>query len=278
MALFVAQVMRMICSQTRLRREEFVRCVFFAILMGPSKYMFLPLLLMVFLIPGQRLGSYVPEEWAKKLLIVAAGVLSAVGIMAIVNVVTAESAIHTMMVDNASVHYLGRNLEEGYTITWVLSHIGSFLLMCLRTIIGNQDFYFFSMMGESLGWLTVYIPLFLITIFFIFYLMAVNIRDDRSERTRIGMGWKGWIALLCVGSVLITMLAMLLDWTEVSMDTIDGVQGRYFLPLLIPGIWLFKNKLVQVESNARKYLVFGTAALDLWVITYIFAYYTVMKV
>lgn len=42
----------------------------------------------------------------------------------------------------------------------------------------------------------------------------------------------GVLALLC-GSVFGIILALYLSWTAVGADHIEGVQGRYFLPLIL---------------------------------------------
>lgn len=271
-ALFVTQVMCMICSPEKISRRDYHLCIIFGMLMAPSKLVFLPLLFMVLLIPADKLGGSLKDAWRKRLVVIGTGIGSMVVIMLVVNIMSADSALRSMVNENATVNMLSWAHEPGYTISWILGHIGEYILMCVRTIILKMDYYFFTMLGSSLGWLSIDIPQVYVVAFFIIYLLAVNIRDDVSEQVKIGSGKKGWILLLSAGTVLLTFLAMTLDWTPLSYNFINGVQGRYFLPLLVSGIWLLKNRMIAVDSGMRKYIVFFSTILNVWILVYIFAH------
>ncbi len=271
-ALFVTQVMCMICSPEKITRKDYFLCIFFGILMAPSKLVFLPLLFLVLLIPADRLGDSNKEAWKKRLTIIGSGIASMVIIMLIVNLMSADSALRSMVNENATVNMLSWAHEPGYTISWVLTHLGEYVLMCVRTVILKLDYYFFTMVGSSLGWLNIEIPQVYAVCSFVNYLLAVNIRDDVSEQVKIGSGKKAWIFLLSAGTVALTFLAMTLDWTPLSYNFINGVQGRYFLPLLVSGIWLLKNRMIAVDSGMRKYIVFFSTILNMWILVYVFAH------
>jgi uncharacterized membrane protein len=69
---------------------------------------------------------------------------------------------------------------------------------------------------------------------------------------------------------MLTLLVMALNWTPLSQNYISGVQGRYFLPLLIPAIWVFRTRTIQVESSIRKSIVFFEAAVNILLLIYLF--------
>ena len=133
------------------------------------------------------------------------------------------------------------------------------------------DHYFFTMIGSMLGWLDISIPHIYCTFIFILFLVAVNIHDEGDEISPIKLASKMWTCILCISSILLTMLAMLLDWTPSSFDYILGVQGRYFIPLLIPAIILFKNHHISVERSGRKHILFCSTLLNIWICIYVFA-------
>ncbi|MCD8021946.1 MAG: DUF2142 domain-containing protein, partial [Lachnospiraceae bacterium] len=142
-------------------------------------------------------------------------------------------------------------------------------------IVDMMDYYFFTMLGSKLGWLDVDIPQYYVVFSLLLLLLAINIRDERSEKIKIGLGQKAWIAFLCAGCIFAVILVMTVSWTPMSYDHVVGVQGRYFIPLLIPAIWLFKTELVSVKSVMRKYIIFGATMLNIWILVYVFAQYIV---
>lgn len=275
-ALFVTQVMCMICSPEKVSRRDYLLCVFYGVLMAPSKLVYIPLLFLVFLIPDGKLAENRKASWGKKIFVIGASIASAVVIMLLVSILSKESAVGTALEDEA-VNMLSWAGEPSYSLSWIFGHIWEYILMCVRTLVSQMDYYFFTMLGEKLGWLNTDIPFTYTVISFILFLLAVNIRDDVSGRVRIGLGRKIWILLLGAGVMLCTMAVMTVSWTPVSYNYISGVQGRYFLPLLVPFIWVMKTHMVQVDSVIRKHIVFFSTMLNIWILVYVFSHYMIMK-
>ena len=110
---------------------------------------------------------------------------------------------------------------------------------------------------------------------FLLLYLSVNIQDQASENVHIGLRKKMVISAICACTVLITMVAMTLDWTPLSYNYVLGVQGRYFIQLMIPVIWLLRNSMVEVKSAFRKRIVLLSAMLNLWILVFVFAQFIV---
>lgn len=274
--LFVAHVMQMAYSEERIRNRDYLFCVFYGILLAPSKLVYLPLLMLVYLVPSKTLSSSERRAFWRKCLVVVAGMLAVILIMSAVNLLGADSAIGKMVRDNASVHLVkwGKH-EEGYTISWILYHPLKYLVMCLRTFVKMADYFLFTMAGTQLGWLNIYLPYAPAAISLFVFVLAVNIREkDDSERTP-DIEEKSWIFLLCIGSAMIIFLAMALDWTPLSDNYISGIQGRYFLPLLGPAIWMLRTPMIRVQSSMRRYIVFYEGAINILLLVHVFTRYMI---
>ena len=63
---------------------------------------------------------------------------------------------------------------------------------------------------------------------------------------------------------------MLLDWTPLSYNYIVGVQGRYFLPLMMPMMLLVRTPQMQVGRRIQDAVIPVMVYLNLWVLIYIF--------
>ena len=78
--------------------------------------------------------------------------------------------------------------------------------------------------------------------------------------------------LVFIGVCVLAAAAMLLYWTPNSFYTIEGVQGRYFLPALVLGVLALRTKKTSVSENAGTYVMLWTVILQIFVITAVFKY------
>jgi uncharacterized membrane protein len=191
-------------------------------------------------------------------------------VMILVNILGADSAIRDMVQESTTVNMVKWAHEEGYTISWIIHHPLKYLVMSFRTLFTMSDTYFYTLIGSKLGWLNIGVPQLPLVAGFVMFLLAVNIRDRSAEDFQPDGKTKGVIAVLCACSVMLTMLVMALNWTPVSDNYISGVQGRYFLPLLVPAIWLFRTRIVQVGSSIRKYIVLFEGIANVLILVYLF--------
>ena len=269
---FVTQIMSVICRKERVSDRDFHLCVLFAILMAPSKLVYVPLLFMSLLIPNDRLSDTRTGAYRRKAVIIGAGILSAVFIMLLVNVLGADAALREMIKESSSGNYLASTHTEGYTIGWILSNPIEYLFMCMRTCVKMTDHYLYTMIGSKLGWMDISIPLTYCLISFIVFLLAVNIRDDVSRDIRIGTGAKIWMIILCLGTVFLTFLAITLDFTPMRNNFVHGVQGRYFTPLLPLAVWILRSDMIRVDNGIRKKIILVTGLLNIWILVYLYEY------
>ena len=271
-ALFVVQVARLMSTGKRASVRDIALCVLYAILMAPSKLVYFPLLFMAFLIPGRKIARNHRGARRVRWLIIGAGLISLIFIMLFVNVGGDNGAIAGMLKDSRgdAVKMVAWAAEPGYTVSWVLHNPVKFLGMCVRTVISLQDNFFFGMLGSNLGWLTIPTSTFLMVIFFCMFLFAVNMREEGEREVPLRASARLWIVILCLASMGLTFLAMLLDWTPVSSDFIQGCQGRYFLPLLVPAIFLLRTNMIEAGRRLRKLIVTGSFLLNIWILVYVF--------
>lgn len=125
------------------------------------------------------------------------------------------------------------NVDTAEQLKYILIHPLRFCATFFRTLeIAWMD-YFMQMLGDQMGWLTIQIPPFIVFPF-AFILAADVFLDNDTE----GYSFKRPIRALMVGtSVFIFFLIFVTlygQWTPVGQRWIEGIQGRYFIPLLYP--------------------------------------------
>lgn len=102
------------------------------------------------------------------------------------------------------------------------------------------------LLGGKLSWLDININWSLLIVFLIILLLLVNVKGDAPVFTRKN---RTFIAFSCLGSLLLIMFSMMVGYTTMDCDHIQGIQGRYFLPLAPALFSLFSTAMVSVDHN-----------------------------
>lgn len=150
--------------------------------------------------------------------------------------------------------------EPGYTVSYLLGNPISLVEICWNTLIDNFSYYIYTMIGGSLGWLNIDIPWWII----IALIACLFITAMKKENEAFDL--KPWIrclfAIIALYSIACTAAAMLLDWTPISYKEILGIQGRYFLPVLMPLLYVMRGNWVKTNENAEKYCIITTMIMQ----------------
>ena len=150
--------------------------------------------------------------------------------------------------------------EPGYTVSYLLGNPTALVEICWNTLIDNFSYYIYTMIGGSLGWLNIDIPWWIIiTLIACLFITAMKKENEAFDL-------KPWIrclfAIIALYSIACTAAAMLLDWTPISYKEILGIQGRYFLPVLMPLLYVMRGNWVKTNENAEKYCIITTMIMQ----------------
>ena len=56
--------------------------------------------------------------------------------------------------------------------------------------------------------------------------------------------------------IFLILLSMLIAWTPISSQFIEGVSGRYFIPVMLPILSVLQNNKISVKSEMKRTLIF----------------------
>lgn len=90
--------------------------------------------------------------------------------------------------------------------------------------------YAAQLVGVQLGWLDTRLPWWLVE-GYLLILAALLVLDD-GPRPSLGWGRRAWLAALVAASALAIIASQYMAFTPYRADFVEGVQGRYFLPLV----------------------------------------------
>lgn len=263
--LFTAYVMHLIYEADQVGPRQLAALGVLLALLAPCKMVYIPLAAMCFLIPQEKFGS-------KKKFVTAAVIVAAcmAGGVLLVNV-------------NKMTSYLGET--EGL-IDWAggvpgysFSHLMQYPLVAVKviayTLVTRMAGYVYGMIGGNLGWLAYEVDAVLV-LFLLGWTMltALAVKEDKDNGSVVAvMPVKHRIVslILCFATVVATLLIMLLSWTPLGSPVVEGVQGRYFLPVLPLVLVALRNKKIMLQHNIDHILIGGYCLTNLLVIQWILA-------
>ncbi len=166
-------------------------------------------------------------------------------------------------------NYISWAGEPGYTAQMLLSDPARFVFLIFNTIREYTGFYISHMIGYELSWRNICIGEAPIIAFsFLLFFSCLKTQDDVYM---MHSGERGWCIVLCTGTIFLVALSMLLGWTPASYGFIEGIQGRYFLPVLPLFLLAVRNRKVVIRQNIDKWIIFASVFLNVLVIQKIVA-------
>ena len=136
---------------------------------------------------------------------------------------------------------------QKYTLDYLRSMPYEWAYVLFNTSRNQGAFYLESMIGSPLGWLLR--PLNTILVYgYVIVLFLASIRRS-GESVIMGKYAKIWFHLLAWSSVAFIFLGMLFNYSNVARHTIEGVQGRYFIPLAFMMLLTVRSDGLQVKKE-----------------------------
>lgn len=254
--LFVAAIVRL-CVDDEPPLRALVVAGFAGLGLVFAKPSYAVLLALVLAVPAARL---VPARWRtgsiRQEVRRARGVRW--GYLAVAAAVTALVLLATSSAASAISVMYGRGAVPAEQLKWVLTHPIDAVLVVVRSFVVSGDIWSRSLFG-SIGYNGINLPeLAAIVLVALVVVAALNAE-------LIGRGRGAWFAAVAAGGVLVSMLALYLSFTAVGSSVVDGVQGRYFAPMVLPLLLGLRSLLpmrAQMSSHASA-VVFpvGSAAV-----------------
>lgn len=220
-----------------------------------SAYMPMVLLIAIPIIKHRK------EKCIKKMIYALVGILVAVVLYKVVEIFfsTGSEAVATS------------DTSEYYTISYLLGNKKNTIMVFINTIWQRFDFYLYSLVGYSLSHCSIYMPSFVAVIYlFILFLGTIPAEEEEVlfnvRQKTICMV----MSLISAGGII---MAMWLTFTPIPCQTIEGVQGRYFMPQLILILAVFRSEILKLKKNIAIYLIIASLLLQYFTVYSIVMYY-----
>lgn len=153
----------------------------------------------------------------------------------------------------------------------LLKNPSNFIPIYFRTLNKSIEFYLFSFFGYRLGPLNIAINMVYILLYIIILVLALF-----SEKSKYGIDKKNRIINIIIFILIfnIILLGLYLGWGIVTDIVIEGVQGRYFIPINILLFMTFFSKDRYIKfKNPYLLVTFGLLITHLLIMTNVLNYF-----
>ena len=263
MFLFSTYIICMTYEDKPLKMSDMVIVsVLCALLVYGKSGVYLPLCLAALLIPTKKFGTL----WKK---LAAAGSLMGIALLSYINrnSGTVTQVLSTTAETSAVGATAGNAVAMGYTVGYFLQNPWKLIQMLANTVADKSEFYLESIVGQKMGWVEIEISRVVFVGFLILFL--ISMLKVRGEKQYVTGGQKWWISIVCLLSVGMILMGMLLTWTPFGYVSVEGVQGRYFTPLLVLLSLLGRNHTVLLNENKDRAIFCGGMFMQLLAVIYL---------
>ena len=242
--LFVASVLKMICSKDKIKFQDFIVPFICYCIIVNIKMVYFTLGIMLLFIPKNRFNK---NKYLSIILFFLLSLTILKGIDYLISFGLKNNSTNVII-----------NSDANKQLTYLIKNPLFILKIALNTIKCNTLIYIRGIVGHF-GWFTFKVNDIFILIYFLIIIYIIN-----CEKSIISKKNKIMLLSCILISVIAIFGAMYLLWTDYRGLVVDGVQGRYFIPLLIPLIICVipKNPKFKLDNNIL-YSVINVCLLQL---------------
>lgn len=240
----------------KMTNREFTIMSILALFISMLKIVYLPICFLLFLIPKERFYSH--REKYMKLGLLLMGIVG-------LNLGWLMYSSRFLIETNPGVNAVAQ-------LEFILSSPISYVKILFDTLSTYYFVYLTTALGAQLGWLTINLNQSYVFSYFIL-LIFIFLTDQEKTRKKLQEFEKWWIFLLCCGIVLLIFTSLYIQWNAVRSELISGVQGRYFLPVVLLAVLLIDNHIKYNNRSNIKYYFSFAVFFNLYAIMECFLYH-----
>lgn len=233
----------------KIRKKDIILLIGLSVLIALCKISYLPLILLYFIIPNKKFKN-------KKVYYILFCIICFVCVSS--NILWTKNITSDLKV------ILNPIASQKEQIHFVITHPFKYAIILLKTISTNGKLYITCCIGASLGWLNINIPDSIIFSYCFILLFIILIDNDDLEQC-INYKVKAIFSATILGTFVMIASSLYATWTAYMAPIVEGVQGRYFIPITPLVVFLFYNKKIKNDfKNLNKLICFYSA----WCLSY----------
>ena len=118
-----------------------------------------------------------------------------------------------------------------------------------------------------MGWVEIEISEVIPMLFLLLLVLSCMRTKDEPQYVKTGQKW--WIVCVCAVCAGLILAGMLLTWTPRDHISIEGVQGRYFIPFMPAFLLVLRNGRLTWNRSAERGLMYAGLVGQLLTVMYL---------
>lgn len=169
-----------------------------------------------------------------------------------------------------------KTFESIYSVKFVFTHPFETMQIFYRTVRFSIKNWFYASIGRNLSGSTLILPLKMVHLLALIPILAAFRKESFSPT----LGMRASFVAICAIVGLVIMAGFFITWTDSSQTVIEdfggimvqGIQGRYFSPLLPYFFAIFNNTKLRITEKFDKYLLVYQVCMMFIIVIYVLSY------
>lgn len=253
---FISYIMNLVFSkEEKIKTKDFIILLSTLIIISLSKIVYVPLILLLALIPNERFKNK-KDKWTK------------IGILVVITLV-----INFIWLGISSSHLseIREGVNEKEQVKYVLTNPIQYCKTFCKTIFVNFDFYIDGIVGQMLESYDVNLAK---GYTFVSLVLIAGLCVTENSIYKLNIKQKIIILITFLAIIALIFTALYVQWTPLYNPIIEGIQGRYFIPILMLLLILVCDLFNRNSSGIDK----KTGNFYLWYYFVIVNVYAISKI
>ena len=209
------------------------------IVISLCKIVYVPLCLLLFLIPKEKLGSLKKKN---------AFAISTIVVATILNL------IWLIYCSRFLIEFNGRVNSKDQVI-FILTNPIQYMVILFRTINFHFNIYYAGLSGDALGTYCVKASEIFIYAAIVITSMLFVSNKEGEKKVKIDVPTRIVCLIIFAGIAVLIYTSLYVQWTPLKSTFINGVQPRYFLPILILVAIIIDNDKIIIKDKLNRFLL-----------------------
>lgn len=234
--LYIAYIFKLAFGKNeKVELKEKIILLIMSIIVALCKIVYLPLVGLILIIPKDKFKNANNKNKIFDFFIIA-------GLATIVNLTWLAIAGRYLSNFNGA--------DSKIKVLLALQNPIEYIQSILYTINFKGSDYLLTLFGRDLGW-EEFVKLYAIVpyVFIAIYLFTAITDDELKDKLKKYQ--LIWITLIVLAVIVLVFTSLYVQWSTIGADFIQGVQGRYFLPIL-PLVMILLGSILKVKTSYKK--------------------------
>lgn len=233
--LFIAYSLYLLYNKEKLKIKNKIIYTLLVICVSFSKYVYFPIVVIALI---NYFNSKKDKEGKREQFYIIMVILAIFLALVSCYIGMQYKDVRSYVIDN--------NVNSTEQIKYVLKNPIKYIGTIINTIIEKHEIYMYQSLGYNLGLLEIE-GVKIISILYLFILLTSPFLE--KNKVSLNIYQKILILLIAVGIVVLVFTGLYIGWTTVGDNLIQGVQGRYFIPIgiLVLLCLITKNKYIEFK-------------------------------